>query len=80
MHQVAVYLIRIARPLAESDSGWFEGLTIACSSAGGTILLTPAIDQAALHGILATLRDLALPLSAVQQLDSPPDYEGEVCP
>jgi hypothetical protein len=80
MDQVAVYLIRISSPLAEADIGWFEGLTIAGSSAGDAILLTPAIDQAALYGILATLRDLALPLSAVQQLDPSPDHERDVCP
>jgi hypothetical protein len=70
MHQTATYLIWIAVPLTAADAGWFEGLAIYQSSPTQTILLTPAIDQTALHGILATLRDLAIPLLAVQQLAS----------
>jgi hypothetical protein len=68
MQQEAVYLIHIAGPLAESDVSWFDGLMIIQSSAAGTILLTPAVDQTGLHGILAILRDLAIPLQAVYQL------------
>lgn len=73
MHDKATYLIRIAEPLADADAGWFEGLTIYHTSAAGTVLLTPAIDQTALHGILATVRDLAIPLVTVQQLGPPPN-------
>jgi hypothetical protein len=73
MRQTAIYLIRIPGLLAEPDASWFEGLTLAAASDRETILLTPAIDQTALHGILAILRDLAIPLIAVQQLDPPPE-------
>lgn len=73
MHKTAVYLIRIPGPLAEPDASWFEDLTLTTSPTGETILRTPAIDQTALHGILATFRDLAIPLIAVQQLDPPTD-------
>ncbi len=73
MHQTAIYLIRIPGPLAEPEASWFEGLTYAPAPVGETILRTPLIDQSALHGILATLRDLAIPLIAVHQLDPPPD-------
>ena len=72
MHQEAIYHIHIAGPLAEADADWFAGLTVVQSSAAETILLTPPIDQSALHGILAILRDLAIPLRAVQQLDPAP--------
>lgn len=71
MHPLAAYLICIPGPLTESDASWFEGLTLSHSPTGETLLLTPVIDQTALHGILATLRDLAIPLIAVQQLDPP---------
>jgi hypothetical protein len=73
MHRTAVYLIRVLGPLVELDASWFEGLILSHVSPRETLLQTPAIDQTALHGILATLRDLAIPLIAVQQLDPPPD-------
>ncbi len=73
MDQTAVYLIRVLGLLTETDASWFEDLTLSHPSPCETILRTPAIDQAALHGILATLRDLAIPLIAVHPLDPPPD-------
>jgi hypothetical protein len=36
---------------------------------GSTVLTGAALDQAALHGVLRTVRDLGLPLLAVTQLD-----------
>ena len=68
MPQIAHYRIQIGVPLTVADWGWFEDLRIGTDAGGGTVLFTPAIDQTALHGILATLRDLAIPLVAVQQV------------
>jgi len=44
---------------------WFEGLTITHTEQGGTILCGLIADQAALHGLLAKVRDLGLPLLSV---------------
>ncbi len=41
-------------------SEWFDGMTITHESNGDTILSGPVRDQAALHGLLARVRDLGL--------------------
>jgi hypothetical protein len=48
---------------------WCQGFTITHTGSGDTILLGPVVDQAMLHGILATIRDLALPLLSVNMLN-----------
>jgi hypothetical protein len=50
-------------------SVWFEGLQVASDQAGQTTIAGPVADQAALHGLLAKIRDLGLPLLAVRRLD-----------
>jgi hypothetical protein len=50
-------------------SAWFEGLEVSCDQAGQTTIAGPVADQAALHGLLAKLRDLGLPLLSVRRLD-----------
>jgi hypothetical protein len=36
---------------------------------GTTVLRGPVVDQAALHGVLARVRDLGLPLLSVTQVE-----------
>jgi hypothetical protein len=50
-------------------SAWFEGLQLSSDQAGQTIIAGRVADQAALHGLLAKLRDLGLPLLSVRRLD-----------
>ena len=57
-----VYKIKVKGLLDESWSEWFDGLTVAPVDDGYTTLFGPLPDQAALHGILARIRDLGLPL------------------
>ena len=47
---------------------WFEGLTIANLESGETILSGPLVDQAALHSVLAKIRDLNLTLISMYQM------------
>jgi hypothetical protein len=47
---------------------WFEGLHLT-SGAGQTTIAGPVTDQAALHGLLAKIRDLGLPLLTVRRTD-----------
>ncbi|MCC6612342.1 MAG: hypothetical protein IT320_02630 [Anaerolineae bacterium] len=62
----AVYQIRVAGRLdARRWAAWFEGMSISADADGCTVLQGWVADQAALYGLLARLRDLALPLMAV---------------
>ena len=60
------YEIRVAGHLAADWSDWFDGLTVRQTANGQTVLSGP-LDQAALHGVLAKVRDLGLVLVAVNQ-------------
>ncbi|HEY0602830.1 MAG TPA: hypothetical protein VGD58_07960 [Herpetosiphonaceae bacterium] len=54
------------------DAGWadqFERMSFTHASDGTTILIGPLVDQAALYGLLRKVRDLGLPLIAVNQVD-----------
>jgi hypothetical protein len=68
-----IYSIRVKGYLDQERSGWFDGLTITHTTDGETILSGPIVDQAALHGVLATIRDLGLPLLEVKQSNSSSD-------
>ena len=63
------YEIRVAGVLDGSWSAWFDGLRITSDDRGQTIIAGPVTDQAALHGLLAKVRDLGLPLLSVRQID-----------
>lgn len=49
-------------------SGWLEGLTITHNDKGETIVSGPIRDQAALYGLLAKMRDMALFLISVKYI------------
>ncbi len=63
------YTIRIKGHLDPQWSDWFAGLTITHDPKGETILAGPVPDQSALFGILIKLRDLGLPLIAVNRAE-----------
>jgi hypothetical protein len=65
------YRITIKGALDGSWSAWFDGLAIAHDAGGDTILEGALRDQAALHGLLAKVRDLGLPLLAVERRPPP---------
>lgn len=56
------YEIRVRGQLNSHWSTWFEGLTLTHLGNGETLIAGPIQDQAALHGILAKIRDLGLHL------------------
>ena len=65
-----VYQVRVKGTFDERWSEWFGGLTIT-PQAGNEILLTGAVtDQIALHGLLARIRDLGLPLLSVRRVEN----------
>jgi hypothetical protein len=61
------YEIRLEGLLDESWRDWFDGLSVTTTTTE-TILAGPVPDQAALFGLLAKIRDLGLPLLAVNRL------------
>ena len=71
------YVIRVKGHLDPRRSEWFEGLTITLLEGGETTLSGPVVDQAALHGLLAKIRDLNLTLNSVTRVDSEPSYGGK---
>ena len=60
-------------------SGWFDGLQVSSDAPGQTLIAGPVADQAALHGLLAKVRDLGLlPLLSVRPIS--PGQESETEP
>jgi hypothetical protein len=66
------YVIKVKGHLDERKSYWFEGLTLTTGfDEDGRPITTfsgPLADQAALHGVLAKIRDMNLPLISVSQV------------
>ena len=78
--QPMAYQIRIKGHLGHQWTDWFGGLAITLEDNGDTLLTGPVVDQAALHGLLRTVRDLGIPLVSVrsiQQDESVAFEEGE---
>ena len=63
------YQIRVEGHLDASWTNWFDGLQMTCLDDGTTALVGPVADQAALHGLLVKIRDLRLPLVAVNRIE-----------
>ncbi len=70
---MSVYEIRVKGHLEDRWSEWFDGLEITNLENGEALLSGEIVDQAALHGVLAKVRDLGLPLVAVTGVD--PDQQ-----
>jgi hypothetical protein len=68
-----VYEIRIKGHLGQQWRDWFMGLSILLEEDGTTLLAGAVVDQAALHGILKKVRDLGMPLLAVNIVGSEPE-------
>jgi hypothetical protein len=68
MSQQEIYEIRIKGQIDKRWAAWFGGLTVTNTEEGETILAGPVIDQTALHGLLAQVRDLNLSLLSVRRI------------
>ncbi len=67
--QIGMYEIRIKGHLDPRRISVVEGLTVNHQANGETTLCGYMPDQAALYGLLNRLRDLGIPLLAVNQIE-----------
>ena len=70
------YEIRIQGRLGKRWVAWFDDMTLQTDAAGVTSLRGRVLDQAALHGVLARVRDIGLPLLAVERIEDPTQPRG----
>jgi hypothetical protein len=63
------YEIRVEGTLPAGWSAWFDGLEIGTEDEALTVIAGWVPDQAALHGLLAKVHDLGLPLISVFRTD-----------
>jgi hypothetical protein len=63
------YEIRVNAVLSSGWSAWFDSLQVTSDGRGHTTIAGPIADQAALHGLLAKIRDLGLELLEVRRTD-----------
>jgi hypothetical protein len=66
------YVIRVRGSLdAAWLAYWFEGFEVTQKTDRGTTLIGTLADQAALHGLLAKIRDLGLELLFLERIEPP---------
>ena len=63
-----IHEIRVQGRLDDRWVDWLEGLALTRENDGTTTLTGPLADQAALHGVLNTIRDLNLPIISVRRV------------
>jgi len=66
--QPSHYAILI-KGLLDPHWDWLEGLAVTHIDPGETLISGPFVDQAALHGLIARIRDLNLTLLSMNQID-----------
>lgn len=59
------YLLRLNGDLGSEWADWFGPSTVTRAEPGITLLSIDVADQAALHGLIARLRDLAVTLVSI---------------
>ena len=65
------YEIVVEGVLDDIWSAWFDGLDISGDADAGVTMITGSLpDQAALHGLLAKIRDLGVPLLELRRIRS----------
>jgi len=69
-----VYQIRVKGTFPHDWSSWFEGFSVSLQENDETLLNGRVEDQAALHGVLAKIASLGLPLLSVTRLESADEH------
>lgn len=66
------YELRVEGHLDDHWVEWFEHFELTRATDGTTALCGPVVDQAALHSLLAKVRDLGMVLISVRMTTAPP--------
>jgi hypothetical protein len=66
------YAIRVERHLGQTAAALFPEFDVRPAADGSTVLTADLPDQAALHGVLARVRDLGLVLTEVRRVAAEP--------
>jgi hypothetical protein len=74
----AIYEIRVAGHLDDHWAATLDDLALLRLDDGTTSLTGPVVDQAQLHGVLARIRDIGVPLLLVRTLDQPASSQSQV--
>lgn len=74
------YSIRLTGHLNPQWATYFEGFVLINDEQGDVVLSGIVADQAALHGVLARIRDLGMTLVCVQRIEPPAALTGEDAP
>ncbi len=65
------YEVRVAGHLDDHwATTWFDGLSVIRHADGTSVLTGPLADQSELHGLLARIRDLGIPLLSLSCSES----------
>jgi hypothetical protein len=78
------YEIRLKGHLGSRWAARFDGMALTTRADGTTLIEGHVVDQAALHGLLLTLRDIGIPLLSVTEIppitpDEPPQDGPAQC-
>ncbi len=72
MGEAGRYEIRVKGRLDTRWVAWFDGMALTHDGDGTTLIHGHVVDQAALHGLLAKVRDVGLPLVSVTEVEPEP--------
>lgn len=76
-HESAFYEIQLKGHLSDQWAEWFGEVAIRREEDGTTRLTCPALDQAALYGLIKKVRSLGLPLLSVKRIETSQLDEGK---
>ncbi len=75
-----IYRFLVRGHLDDRWSEWLGGLSIQRMADGSSVLTGSISDQAALHGVIARIRDMGLPLLAVECVEGCEGFAGSSQP